>query len=102
MHSDTCYMTRTPSSPSFSHRTNTWCNIQFIELLVMQFSSSSYDFPSVVPHNFSAVCSDMLNAYSFPILRDELHTHIDQEEVLSFYISECSHFRGTGCCHCVG
>lgn len=95
-------MTRTPYSTSFSHRTNTWCNIQWIELPVMQFSLSFYEFPSVVPHIFSAVFSGMLNAYSFLIWRDKLHTHIDQEEVLSFCVSECSHFRETGCCHSVG
>ena len=33
-------------------------------------------------HFFSAVFSDVLNAYSFLIWRDKLHTHIDQEEVL--------------------
>jgi hypothetical protein len=50
----------------------------------MQFSPSFYDFPSVVPHIFLAVCSDMSNEYSFPVLRDNLHTHIDQEEVQGY------------------
>jgi len=101
MHSTTCYMTRIPYSSSFSHRTSTWCNIEFIELLVMQFSPSFYDFPSFVPHIFSAFCPDILSAYPFPILRDKLHTQIDQEELLSFCMSECSHFGETECCHCV-
>lgn len=87
MHSDACYMTCTPYSPSFSHVTNTWCNIQFIELLVMQCSPSFYDFLAVVPHIFSVVCSDNVECTFFPYSkRQASHPRRPGGGIIVFYI----------------